>query len=227
MQYHQTMPSIERGLNLVNFLDKPFLTVEKKYGKCSYWANFIVPYFPEGDMEQIVGSVKRHSEQSILKYALHICCSIASLHAQDMMHRDIKPENMLLWGDVPYLFDFEEGVITREGIKNETFIGTIQFMAPEILYGRKYDNKVDVYAFGVTLVQFMTRQTFDEFKKSLPEECSAFTSYAHVVQDEDAFEVLEDTLGSQVTFIYSTKTNVIFNILLNHNKISFRNIQIN
>ena len=73
----------------------------------------------------------------------------------------------------------------------------------------------------------MTRQTFDEFHNTLPEECSAFTSYAHVVSDEGAFVVLEDTLRSQVTFIYSTKTNVIFNILLNHNKISFRIIQMN
>jgi serine/threonine protein kinase len=221
MQYHRTMPSIERGLNLVNFLDKPFLTVEKKYGKCSYWANFIVPYFPEGDMEQIVGSVKRHSEQSILKYALHICCSIASLHAQDMMHRDIKPGNMLLWGDVPYLFDFEEGVLTREDIKQETEKGTKLFNAPELLLGKGYENKVDVYAFGVTLVQFMTRQTFGELRDALPKECCAFYSYGHVVQDVDAFAVLEDTLVLQVSFIYSTKTNVIFNILLNHNKISF------
>ena len=81
------------------------------------------------------------------------------LHKNNIIHRDLKPENIFLDKNYyPIISDFglsrfisNELVMTRK-------LGTPYFMAPELLYddSKKITNKIDVYAFGVTLLTFFT-----------------------------------------------------------------------
>ena len=80
------------------------------------------------------------------------------------MHRDLKLQNIYI--------DYTTGQLTIGDLGLATFlkysadslvskqmsmVGTSEFMAPEI-YQQKYDERVDVYAFGLCLVEMLTKE---------------------------------------------------------------------
>lgn len=68
-----------------------------------------------------------------------------------MIHRDLKSRNILLSGThEAKLIDFG---ISRERLDRTMTagVGTSLWMAPEVMTGEKYDDKADVFSFGVVL----------------------------------------------------------------------------
>ena len=86
------------------------------------------------------------------------------MHKQGLFHRNIKPDNILLNGyNSPsdqinlYLTNFEFSAdIDREKSKSLVALGTRLFMAPELVKNQKYDEKVDIWAIGVTAFYLLT-----------------------------------------------------------------------
>ncbi|GAA97924.1 uncharacterized protein L969DRAFT_52685 [Mixia osmundae IAM 14324] len=80
-----------------------------------------------------------------------IADALAYLHERMIVHRDIKDENVILdsAGNVQ-LIDFGSAAYIREGKKFDTFSGTLDFAAPEVLRGERYSGKeTDIWALGV------------------------------------------------------------------------------
>lgn len=87
---------------------------------------------------------------------IEISQAMESVHATRMIHRDLKPENVLFDSDGHVrISDF--GVACIVDVEGQTqsmtsCVGTLKFMAPELLNeSTTYDNKVDIYSFGVVL----------------------------------------------------------------------------
>lgn len=100
---------------------------------------------------------------------LQVCEALAAAHAQGIIHRDLKPENIFLVegtgrGDYIKLLDFGIAKVTsptgeegeRKLTKTGVLFGTPEYMAPEQARGEKPDHRVDVYAMGCLLFQFLT-----------------------------------------------------------------------
>ncbi|GAV85853.1 Pkinase domain-containing protein [Cephalotus follicularis] len=92
------------------------------------------------------------SESEAASHMQQLLSAVAHMHRLGVVHRDIKPENVLFdsRGRVK-LADFgsacwlgEEGVVT-------SVVGTPYYVAPEVLMGREYDEKVDLWSAGVVL----------------------------------------------------------------------------
>ncbi|KAH0794504.1 TKL family protein kinase [Histomonas meleagridis] len=88
--------------------------------------------------------------------ALKVAEGMNSLHMHGIIHRDLKSANILLDDDdQPRICDFGlVGFLTPE--VHTGFVGTAQWMAPELLRSSPhYDEKVDVYSFAVLLWEML------------------------------------------------------------------------
>ena len=91
--------------------------------------------------------------------ALKVSQAMEALHSARIIHRDLKSANILLdEDDMPRVCDF--GLVGfKTGATRTGYVGTAQWMAPEILRSSPfYDEKVDVYSFGVMLWEMLTLQ---------------------------------------------------------------------
>ncbi|HSS57872.1 MAG TPA: serine/threonine-protein kinase [Solirubrobacteraceae bacterium] len=104
--------------------------------------------------------------------------ALDAAHAADVIHRDIKPANVLLDpGPRVYLTDFGLArdpsgfALTVPG----QVLGTIDYMAPELLEGVRIGPATDIYALACLAVETLTGQV------PFPRDNDAATTYAHVM----------------------------------------------
>lgn len=94
---------------------------------------------------------------------------IGYIHSKGVMHRDIKPENLTIVSfDPPQSRVIDFGNAIQSMSSNELEIGTPRYVAPEVwrivrneeVSGLKlYDNKVDMFAFGVSAYQIFCKRS--------------------------------------------------------------------
>jgi serine/threonine-protein kinase len=91
------------------------------------------------------------------------------VHESGFMHLDFKPENILISRNANVrLVDFDLAQeISDKPVKIKKNPGTPAYMAPEQLSGQPIDQRVDVFAFGVSAYELLTNQ------KPFPGETSA------------------------------------------------------
>ncbi len=113
-------------------------------------------------MELIEGKTlaeeKPDSLEGIIETFKSICQALEHAHSKDIIHRDLKPENVIIdqQGTVK-LMDFGLARTVASRLTTEgTLLGTVFYMAPEQAMGDEMDHRVDLYALGVMLYEFVT-----------------------------------------------------------------------
>ena len=111
-----------------------------------------------------------------MRYAIQLAGALEAAHRKLITHRDLKPANILLAKSGIKVLDFglakieqtEETLAnaetrTRTALTQEgSIVGTLQYMAPEQLQGKKTDVRADIFAFGCVLYEMLTgKKAFD------------------------------------------------------------------
>ncbi len=94
-----------------------------------------------------------------LDLAIQIARGLGAAHARNIVHRDIKPSNVIITPDnVAKIVDFglARVVASASATQSMSLTGTLPYMAPEQILGEPVDQRSDVWALGVVLVQMIT-----------------------------------------------------------------------
>ena len=103
------------------------------------------------NLEEFFLNNKLNIDQKII-IIKQIICGLQYLHSMYFIHRDIKLSNIFVSLDNNIkLGDF--GFSTKSFDNNNEDLGTFGYIAPEILAGKNYDYRVDLYSLGVVILE--------------------------------------------------------------------------
>jgi serine/threonine-protein kinase len=132
-----------------------------------------------GDLKQLTedGTLPLERLLAILDQAAD---ALDVAHASGLVHRDVKPQNILIdEDDRAFLADF--GLTKGSGDRGVTltgrFMGSLDYMAPELAHGEPFGAPGDVYAFAAVLVEALTGEV------PFPYDTEAAILFAHVTEE--------------------------------------------
>ncbi|CAI5714871.1 unnamed protein product [Peronospora destructor] len=111
-----------------------------------------------------------------------------------VIHRDLKSKNILL--DNKYRAKLSDFGISRKRSAEETMtagVGTIYWTAPEVLTGKKYTEKADIYSFGVVMSEMdMCEEPYSDKRDSFGKELQSMKIIQLVIYQSLRPSFLED-----------------------------------
>ena len=104
--------------------------------------------------------------EQVIEYGVQIADALDKAHCAGIIHRDLKPSNIMITKSGVKLLDFglakqhvasaPEESTARQVTEEGKILGTIQYMAPEVLGGHEADARSDIFALGLVLYEMAT-----------------------------------------------------------------------
>ncbi|XP_060231832.1 aurora kinase C isoform X1 [Meriones unguiculatus] len=115
----------------------------------------ILEYAPRGELYKELQRNQKLDEQRTATIMEELADALTHCHENKVIHRDIKPENLLLGlrGEVK-IADFGWSVHTPS-LRRKTMCGTLDYLPPEMIEARTYDEKVDLWCIGVLCYELL------------------------------------------------------------------------
>jgi tetratricopeptide (TPR) repeat protein/predicted Ser/Thr protein kinase len=165
--FAKKIESLKKEFATLNRLAHPNIARVFEFGSDGEAVFFFEEYVDGRDLFE---STRGADYNQILSCLAQILRALHYLHTQGFLHGDLKPENILAVRGVPIfredavkLIDFGLASHLGDLRPNQRPSGTIHFMAPEMLTGKGYDARADLFALGVCLYRMLAgRYPFEE-----------------------------------------------------------------
>lgn len=161
---------------------------------------FLLEYAPNGDLLSLLKKYGSLNENAVRYYSAQIIDAINFLHLKGIIHRDIKPENILLDSEWKIkLTDFGTAkLLERIGsskkydllTRSKSFVGTAEYVSPELLNDSYVDYRCDIWAFGCILFQmiagkppFKATNEYLTFQKVMKVQYAFTAGFPTVIRD--------------------------------------------
>ncbi|KAK6304948.1 hypothetical protein J4Q44_G00237280 [Coregonus suidteri] len=122
--------------------------------------NLMVEWMAGGSVSHLLNKYGAFKEAVIINYTEQLLRGLAYLHENQIIHRDIKGANLLIDSTGQRLRIADFGAAARLASKGTgagefqgQLLGTIAFMAPEVLRGQQYGRSCDVWSVGCAIIE--------------------------------------------------------------------------
>ncbi|WWD18183.1 hypothetical protein CI109_102632 [Kwoniella shandongensis] len=123
---------------------------------------FVLDLASNGEMTSLIRKYGSFDVDSARYYAAQLIDVIEFMHEKGVIHRDLKPENMLLDDDMRMkITDFGSAKLMNkdeephDDRRKRSFVGSADFVSPEVLRNEPASTASDIWAFGCILYQFL------------------------------------------------------------------------
>lgn len=147
-------------IEIMSKINHPSIIAFHDSGVFNDFKYLVMEYFEGVNLEELIISQGRISEQLILKIAYELADAISEIHKNDIIHRDIKLKNALFDPLTTKIKICDFGIAQLPDIRNLTndgnVVGTPMYMAPENFHGDRATVQSDIYSYGATIYHLLT-----------------------------------------------------------------------
>lgn len=140
------------------------------YGEHNNLPYIVNEYMKSQTLRDTLNYKKNLTLNEACQIMLQLCDAMIEVHSKNIIHRDIKPQNIYYGSDGTIkLSDFGISVLLNSPLnvnENKKVMGTVQYLAPELVYGKKCSFQSDIYAAGITFYELLTGQVPFDGKKA-------------------------------------------------------------
>mmetsp|Transcript_7016 Transcript_7016/g.10309 ORF Transcript_7016/g.10309 Transcript_7016/m.10309 type:complete len:500 (-) Transcript_7016:37-1536(-) len=162
----QKIKTVKMEKEVLNMMDHPhiislFCTYQDKEN-----LYFVLELAPGGEMFSILNKFGPLSLQATQFYTAEVISALEYMHSKGIIHRDLKPENIILsrtmhtkvtdFGTAKILSDTHDPAGNMLKGRSGTFVGTAQYVSPEILKTEPVNEACDLWALGCIIYQYLT-----------------------------------------------------------------------
>ncbi|MET0766435.1 MAG: Stk1 family PASTA domain-containing Ser/Thr kinase, partial [Aeromicrobium sp.] len=163
----------------------------------------VMEYVPGHTLRDVMREEAPMPPYRALQLLEQVLIALSAAHTARIIHRDVKPENVLITpdGDVKVAdFGLARAVSAATTATGGTLIGTVSYLAPEIVTNDGADARSDVYACGAMLYEMLTG--FKPHSGESPIQ----VAYKHVHEDIGAPSVLQQGIPPYVDALVARAT---------------------
>jgi predicted Zn-dependent protease len=144
---------------IVAQLTHPGIVQVYDIGHRAEWAYIVMEYVAGPNLATLVSAATPPARSQLMHIMSDVADAMAYAHRRGVIHRDLKPANILVSTEgVAKVTDFGIAHVLQGDGKDETAfsaagmqVGTVNYMAPEQIRGKKVDARTDIYLLGTTL----------------------------------------------------------------------------
>ncbi|GAA5133362.1 Stk1 family PASTA domain-containing Ser/Thr kinase [Alloalcanivorax gelatiniphagus] len=169
----------------------------------------VMEYVPGHTLRDVIRKESPMPPRRALALLEPVVSALAAAHRAGLIHRDVKPENVLIadeaHGGRVKVADFglakAVSADTQHTATGGVLIGTVSYLAPELVVDGRADARADVYAAGVVLYELLTGAKPHEGESPIQ------VAYRHVHHDVPMPSLLEPTIPDYVDALVARATS--------------------